>query len=83
MSGDAFFASFTGGAPGWARTFRRPHWQATARTVAAVPDLVRTAWGQAQAGAWVVLARATRLWCINSVRLWLPAELTAPGPRAG
>jgi len=51
MSGDAFFASFTGRAPGWARAFRQPHGQATARTVAAVPDLVRTAWGQAQAGA--------------------------------
>lgn len=27
------------------------------------------------------LVRATRLWLINSVRLWMPAALAAPGPR--
>lgn len=58
MRGDAFFASFAGGAPGWTRAFRRPHWLAAARTADEVPPLIREAQTQSQAGAWVVLALA-------------------------
>ena len=77
MLGDARFLSLSRDAPGWNRQLTRASAWKPSSTV--VLDNQRGAIAEAVLTP-DDLARAARLWLINSVRLWMPATLAAAGP---